>query len=106
MTSSVKSYCKLSPEDMDSELRRFLSDVTKLPDLSLSEVTNHAPFDAWFEPFVNERVRWRTLAKTLRELGWHRYRNVSRLYYVGPGDYQTRNASRWTPPTPPDSHDS
>ncbi len=102
----MTTYYTVTDDELEQFLLDFMSNTTKLPDLGLTEVTNHADTTDVWPDFVPDARKWAEISSLLRDRGWEYSNKLRRLCYVGDGQYKTRQTQRWTPPTPPDSHDS
>ena len=95
------TYCKRSGEEVVVRIAAFLSNTSKLPSVSVSEIAFHEDFSDLFEDFVGERRRWLELGSYLEQAGWTRKRQRS-LFYRGPNDYINKVTARWYPPSKED----
>lgn len=90
-------YCKLDEREVVDRIVNFMKNTSKLPDVSVSEVSQHEDFLDLFEDFVSTRRRWFELSRILERAGWTRKR-IRALYYNGPDYYTSKAAARWSPP--------
>ena len=91
------TYCKKTPEYVITEINYFMTEVSRLPSVAVSEIAYHENFDGLFEDFVVERRRWLELSQMLEQAGWER-RRVRSLFYRGKDDYVNKVTARWFPP--------
>lgn len=92
------NYCKVSDDEVVAKITHFMNHTSRLPDVSVSEVSGHEDFVDLFEDFVSTRRRWLELSQILGRAGWTRKR-IRALYYNGPDDYVSKAAARWSPPS-------
>ena len=102
----MTAYFTVSEDELEQFLLDFMTRTTKLPDLGLTEVTDHADTGRIWPEYVPDARKWSEMAALLRDRGWSYSSKLRRLSYVGDGKYETRQTQRWAPPAPQDSHDS
>ena len=101
MNTLSTRYCKKEPEYVITEIAYFMTEISRLPSVSVSEIAYHENFEDFFEDFVVERRRWLELGQMLEQAGWKR-RRVRSLFYRGKDDYVNKVTARWFPPSPED----
>jgi hypothetical protein len=99
MNTLSTRYCKKEPEYVITEIAYFMTEISRLPSVSVSEIAYHENFEDFFEDFVVERRRWLELGQMLEQAGWKR-RRVRSLFYRGKDDYVNKVTARWFPPSP------
>jgi|TARA_R100000482_G_scaffold121947_1_gene68695 hypothetical protein len=92
-----EKYCKISSDEVVERIGRFMTDTSRLPSVSVSEIAYRPEFDDLFEDFVGERRRWMELGKMLAEHGWQ-HKRMRSLFFQGEGDYVNKVTARWFPP--------
>jgi len=78
-------------------INEFRLEVSKLPTVSLTEITRCSDFDDLWPDFVSENRRWYELRTLMRAAGWTTHR-CRCLAYID-GKYESAIQTRWTPPT-------
>lgn len=96
-TAPINNYCKLSGDEIVAAIATFMRDKSKLPNVSVSELTGHKVFADAFEEFVPERRRWMEITAALRSAGWESRRQRG-MYFAPDSTYESRVTMRWFPP--------
>jgi len=98
ITHRENNYCKLSDTEVSEAMRAFMQEKSKLPSVSVSEITGHGVSDSMFEDFVPERRRWLELTAALKREGWSS-RRMRAFYFEPDGSHSGKVTMRWFPPT-------